>query len=107
MAGTPNQNRVSTLGLSPFSGGGPFTLRPRQSSFAVLGLRPPGRVRLLRNETLAGERYGPTSFWRLWRFGHSKPPKRMSAHFSAIEPWPFNEKFTGVWGPAQRKQPVN
>src|SRR3954453_13838952 len=42
-------------------------------------------------------------FWRLWRFGHSKPSKRMNAHFSAIEPWPLNEKFTGVWGLAQTR----
>jgi hypothetical protein len=89
------------------SGAAPFTLRPRQSSLKVLGLRPSRRLRLFRNEMLAGERYRPASFWCLWRLGHSKPSQRMNAHFSAIEPWPFNENFTGVWGPAQTKQPVN
>src|SRR3954454_10439840 len=103
MAGTTSQTRVSTWVLSLLSGAAPFTLRPRQSSLTVLGLRPSRRLRLLRNQTLAGERYRPASFWRLWWFGHSKPSKRMNAHFSAIEPWPFNEKFTGVWGLAQTR----
>jgi hypothetical protein len=107
MAGTTSQTRVSTWVLSLLSGAAPFTLRPRQSSLKVLGLRPSRRLRLFRNEMLAGERYRPASFWCLWRLGHSKPSQRMNAHFSAIEPWPFNENFTGVWGPAQTKQPVN
>src|SRR4051812_12632223 len=57
MAGTTSQTRVSTWVLSLLSGAAPFTLRPRQSSLTVLGLRPSRRLRLLRNEMLAGAGY--------------------------------------------------
>src|SRR3954465_11123175 len=80
-------NQSVHMGPLPVVWGGTFYPPAATEPLSGIGPGPSGRVRLLRNETLAGEGHGPASFWRLWRFGYTKPSKRMSAHFSAIEPW--------------------